>query len=121
MSNFKARFPERRVGGIGGVLASHSALAALAPSEFALQTNAEPFAPEKAANYYPPALTGMRGNHDGSFTFAHRLRDGQAWDGDGGPQSTGETYDLVVVGGGISGLAAASFFDRAQVKKRGFS
>ncbi|MGA2644356.1 MAG: NAD(P)-binding protein [Candidatus Sulfotelmatobacter sp.] len=103
--------------GIGGVLASHSALAALAPSEFALQTNAVPFAPETAADYYPPALTGMRGNHDGTFTYAHRLRDGQAWDADGGPQSTAETYDLVVVGGGISGLAAAYFFRQSAGKK----
>jgi len=32
------------------------------------------FAPEKAADYYPPARMGMRGNHDGTFRFAHRLR-----------------------------------------------
>ena len=31
------------------------------------------------AQYYPPALTGMRGNHDGTFTYAHRLRDGEHW------------------------------------------
>lgn len=67
-------------------------------------------APERAADYYPPALTGMRGNHDGTFTYAHRLRDGEAWDADGAPEATGETYDLAVVGGGISGLAAAYFF-----------
>jgi spermidine dehydrogenase len=96
--------------GIGGVLASHHVLAALAPAEFTGQTNGVPFAPEKAADYYPPALTGMRGNHDGTYTYAHRLRDGEAWDAGGGPQSTGEIYDLVVVGGGISGLAAAYFF-----------
>ena len=96
--------------GIGGVLASHRALAALAPAEFARQTSGVPFAPEKAADYYPPALTGMRGNHDGTYTDAHRLRDGEAWDAGGGPQPTGEIYDLVVVGGGISGLAAAYFF-----------
>jgi spermidine dehydrogenase len=107
--------------GIGGVLASHSALAALAPAEFALQTGASqadaPFAPEQAAGYYPPALTGMRGNHDGTFTYAHRLRDGEAWDADGAPQSTGEIYDLVVVGGGISGLAAAYFFRKSAGEK----
>ena len=68
------------------------------------------FAPEKAANYYPPALTGMRGNHEGTFTFAHRLRDGAAPDSFGSAVDTGEHYDLVVVGGGISGLAAAYFF-----------
>ncbi|HWW14700.1 MAG TPA: NAD(P)/FAD-dependent oxidoreductase [Candidatus Dormibacteraeota bacterium] len=108
--------------GIGGLLASQRALAALAPAEFATQVgtpqaDAPPFAPEQAADYYPPALTGMRGNHDGTFTYAHRLRDGEAWDSDGGPQSTGETYDLVVVGGGISGLAAAYFFRKAAGEK----
>src|SRR3984885_12155425 len=68
------------------------------------------FAPEKDPNYYPPTLMGMRGNHDGSYTSAHSLRDGEFWDSAGEPQSTGEKYDLVVVGGGISGLAAAYFY-----------
>ena len=68
------------------------------------------FAPEKDPSYYPPALMGMRGNHDGSFTVAHSLRDGTFWDKAGKPQPTGETYDLVIVGGGISGLAAAYFY-----------
>jgi spermidine dehydrogenase len=67
-------------------------------------------ATEKAPGYYPPALMGMRGNHDGSFASAHSLRDGKKWDASGTPENTGEQYDLVVVGGGISGLAAAHFF-----------
>ena len=54
--------------GIGGALASQPMLAALAPSEPPAATkDLEKFAPEKAADYYPPALTGMRGNHDGTF------------------------------------------------------
>jgi spermidine dehydrogenase len=53
---------------------------------------------------------GIRGNHDGTYTYAHRLRDGETWDTDGKAASTGESYDLVVVGGGISGLAAAYFY-----------
>ncbi|HEY2820424.1 MAG TPA: NAD(P)-binding protein [Candidatus Acidoferrum sp.] len=65
---------------------------------------------EKGAGYYPPALTGMRGNHDGSFTYAHGLRDGKKWDAGGPAARVDDTYDLVVVGGGISGLAAAYFF-----------
>src|SRR5580704_18302934 len=85
----------------GGVLGAETLLAAAAFDDFA---------PEKAKDYYPPALMGMRGNHDGTFTFAHRLRDGESWDADGAAAKTGEIYDLVVVGGGISGLAAAYFY-----------
>jgi spermidine dehydrogenase len=57
--------------------------------------------------YYPPIRTGMRGSHPGSFEQAHALRDGESL---GAVTDTGETYDLVVVGGGISGLAAAHFY-----------
>src|ERR1700740_3243512 len=74
------------------------------------------FAPENAPDYYPPALQGIRGNHDGSFSYAHRLRDGESPDGFGDVANTGETYDLVVVGGGISGLAAAHFFRKKAGK-----
>jgi spermidine dehydrogenase len=76
------------------------------------------YAPEKAAGYYPPALTGMRGNHDGSFTYAHQLRDGAAWNTMAKAESSGETYDLIVVGAGISGLAAAYFY-RKRVGDKG--
>ena len=88
----------------GGVIGANTLLAAAALDDYA---------PEKAAGYYPPALMGMRGNHDGTFTFAHRLRDGESWDSDGAAAKTGETYDLVVVGGGISGLAAAYFYRKS--------
>src|SRR6202008_1407406 len=63
--------------------------------------------PERAPDYYPPAKLGMRGNHDGSFRMAHRMRDGESVEALGEPSQTGEGYDLVVGGGGISGLAAA--------------
>ena len=66
--------------------------------------------PEQAPEYYPPALTGLRGSHPGSFETAHSLRDGTFWQHAGAPVDTGENYDLVVVGGGISGLSAAHFF-----------
>jgi spermidine dehydrogenase len=71
----------------------------------------EVLAAEKAGYiYYPPGLTGMRGNHDGSYEVAHALaRAGQSnW----GPviEPDAETYDLVVVGAGLSGLAAAHYY-----------
>jgi spermidine dehydrogenase len=68
------------------------------------------FAPEKSPDYYPPRLTGLRGTHDGAWETAHALRDGRTWDA---ARDTGEVYDLVVVGGGISGLAAAYFYRKA--------
>jgi spermidine dehydrogenase len=66
--------------------------------------------------YYPPLLTGLRGSHPGSFEAAHALRDGDA-----GPlpvSATGERYDLVVVGAGLSGLAAAWFWRQADPAAR---
>jgi NAD(P)-binding Rossmann-like domain len=60
---------------------------------------------------YPPALTGLRGQHDGSFETAHaQARAAGRWPLDGLPVA--ERYDLIVVGGGISGLAAAFFYRR---------
>jgi spermidine dehydrogenase len=64
---------------------------------------------EQNPQYYPPALTGMRGSHPGSFEVAHQLRNRPQWDLSGAIRDR-EIYDLVVVGGGISGLAAAYFF-----------
>ncbi len=78
--------------------------------ESALLPQTDVFAPEKAPDYYPPARTGLRGTHDGAWEVAHALRDGRTWDD---VRDTGEQYDLVVVGGGISGLAAAYFFRQA--------
>ena len=65
-------------------------------------------ATEAASVYYPPILTGMRGSHEGSFEVAHAL----AWHGEKPAhyQALDEHYDLVVVGAGMSGLAAAWFY-----------
>jgi spermidine dehydrogenase len=78
--------------------------AAFPPSALA---RADAAAPGAAAGDYPPAWTGMRGSTDGTFEAGHALRDGKTW---GDPQDIGEAYDLIVVGAGISGLAAAHFF-----------
>jgi len=71
-----------------------------------------PPAAQDAFGYYPPLLTGLRGSHAGSFEDAHALRDGKTWPA---ATDTGEEYDLIVVGAGISGLAAAHFH-RAHAK-----
>ena len=76
---------------------------------------ASPSAAQDAMGYYPPLLTGMRGSHPGSFENAHALRDGQIWPA---ATDTGEEYDLIVVGGGISGLAAAHFYRAHAPKSR---
>ncbi len=86
--------------GVGGVLAASQALGAAPPAP------------------YPPALTGLRGAHPGSFEVFHALRDTRAASSFGQPKAVDRHYDLVVVGAGISGLAAAYFYRRANPSAR---
>ena len=59
---------------------------------------------------YPPTRTGLRGSHPGSYEAAHAYaRDGVPHKQ---PDRIEESFDLVVVGGGISGLAAAYYYQR---------
>lgn len=67
--------------------------------------------------YYPPALTGLRGSHVGSFEVAHQMGwEKKAFDTDKLPIT--EDYDLVVVGGGLSGLSAAWFYREKHPKAK---
>ena len=61
---------------------------------------------------YPPLKTGLRGQYPGSFETAHMARDG-SFGGAIAADDSGEHYDLVIVGGGISGLSAAHFYRQA--------
>jgi len=85
---------------MNGVAMSVAAGSSLSPLELLAATGSNP---------YPPALTGLRGNHPGSFEIAHAL----SWSGASWPAPaslTDDVYDLVVVGGGLSGLAAAFLY-----------
>jgi spermidine dehydrogenase len=94
--------------GVGGVL-----LGGLAPE---LVAAAAEIAEQDRSGYYPPTRLGLRGSHPGSFEAAHAVRDSGSLTGS--IVETGEQYDLIVVGGGISGLAAAHFFRAASPRGR---
>ncbi|MDH3429111.1 MAG: NAD(P)-binding protein [Gammaproteobacteria bacterium] len=87
---------------LNGVALSLAAGTSLSPLEVLAKATSTP-------RYYPPALTGLRGSHVGSFEIAHAVA--MAGANFGYPaEQTDATYDLVVVGGGLSGLSAAQLY-----------
>jgi len=93
---------------INGV--SYGLAASAAPIDFLKANDIDPYK-------YPPALTGIRGNHPGSFDHAHRLAlaGGKFFDE---VIDLGETNDLIVVGAGISGLSASYFYQERTSSKQ---
>jgi spermidine dehydrogenase len=97
---------------LNGVLMTGAAAASMAWPEQGFA------APQDNSGYYPPRLTGMRGSHPGSFEAAHSLRNGTFWDKAAEPSGLEQDFDLVIVGAGISGLAAAYFAHQARPRAR---
>lgn len=101
---------------LNGVAVGIGALGYASLPDHSLASEGAAHADESSIDFYPPALTGLRGSQPGSYDVAHALRDGTFWQSAGDPLDTHEAYDLVVVGGGISGLAAAYFFQKQAGK-----
>jgi len=96
----------------------HGFGAAAAASFVPGQSFADEMLEMEKTGIYPPALTGMRGNHPGSFEVAHQaaLQGKRDWGPFSEPDS--EIYELVIVGAGISGLAAAHFYRKSNPDAR---
>ncbi|MGA6986539.1 MAG: NAD(P)-binding protein [Terriglobales bacterium] len=98
--------------------AGAAALPSIIPLEMWAAAAADlPSEAQNVPGYYPPSKTGLRGSHVGSFETMHKVRDGAFWEDAPKAVDTGEVYDLVIVGGGISGLAAAHYFRKAAGDK----
>jgi spermidine dehydrogenase len=63
---------------------------------------------------FPPSLTGLRGNHPGSFNVAHKLAGEGHNDWGKALETDADIYDLVVVGAGVSGLSTAWFYQKTN-------
>jgi spermidine dehydrogenase len=66
----------------------------------------------------PSTRLGLQGQTDRSSNVMHAVRDGSYWANAGEPVATGESYDLVVVGAGISGLSAAFLYRQQRPDAR---
>jgi spermidine dehydrogenase len=95
------------IGVVGAYAALHDGNALAQPSPAAAAT--EP---------YPPARLGLRGQHPSAVEAFGRIKSGAYEMFPAIEVDTKETYDLLVVGGGLSGLAAAYFWHNALPKQR---
>jgi spermidine dehydrogenase len=94
---------------MGGVALGSVAGTMMSPLEAAAHMAKQTGVPLKTSSPYPPGLSGMRGSHVGSFEVAHGVaREGITWPRP--DRQTDDTYDLIIVGGGVSGLSAALMY-----------
>jgi spermidine dehydrogenase len=75
---------------------------------------AQPSAPDA----YPPRRLGLRGQHASAVQAFGAIDAGRYAQFPGIDVDTNETYDLVIVGGGLSGLSAAYFWQKALPNQR---
>jgi len=76
---------------------------ALAPSRTAANNNSLSQSTAPDPSEYPPVATELRGQYPGSFEVAHSVRDWQ-FAGDIAAEDTGESYDLIIAGGGSTSV-----------------
>ena len=93
-----------------GVALSGAMFAGSMGSAFGETGSAPPLDP------YPPRRTGMRGSHPGSFEVAHQVRDTHQWELSAAID-TKESYDLVVVGGGLKRIVRRALLSQAHGRR----
>src|SRR5882757_5956346 len=99
----RRQFVEGVMGAFVGASAVAGSIPASAASAAAPPTPPAPAVSADAADY-PPSLQGLRGQIQSAMEAGHALRDGASFPA---AEALDENYDLVVVGAGMSGLAAA--------------
>ena len=101
---------------IGGVALAGSAVGGLAAALAGCGTDRSAALQTPSLVDYPPALTEMRGQTNAARAVPHMLKDGVLWDAAGSPEATGESYDVVIVGAGLSGLSAAYLYSQQSAR-----
>ena len=104
----RREFIQSLAGTLAGVTAASGGHASTVDAASPIGTSSPQPAP--TATDYPPILQGIRGQNDLAKDVVHALRDGASMPA---ASDTGEVYDLVVVGAGMSGLGAAYFYRKA--------
>ena len=94
-------------------------LSPLSPAQLLSQTTAAPIAADDWTGYGGVGdYANSNGNTPAVFEAGHRVRDGEFESLPANAIDTQETFDCVIIGGGISGLAAALIFQQLSGKGR---